>query len=76
MLIEAIRLSSLVGLDNLAKATLTLPNDLSATFHPHATLHSQGIFAGAILTLMTRYAKVFDPYGAQHYIAYQDEDKI
>jgi len=76
MLIDAIRLSPLVGQDTLAKSTLTLPNNLSATLHLHATLCSQGISAGAVVTLMTRYAKVLDPHGSQHYIAYQSEDKI
>jgi len=77
MLIDAIRLSPQVGQDTLAKATLTLPNDLSAKFHLHATLCSQGICAGAVVTLMTRrHAKVLDPYGGQNYIAYQIEDKI
>ena len=76
ILIDAIRLSPQIGQDTLAKATLTLPNNLSATLHLHATLCSQGIFAGDIVTLMTRHARVYDPYGAQHFIAYRDEDKI
>jgi len=76
MLIDAIRLSPQVGQDTLAKATLTLPNNLSATLHLHATLCSQGISVGAVVTLMTRYAKVLDSHGSQHYIAYQSEDKI
>jgi len=76
MLIDAIRLSPLVGQDTLAKSTLTLPNNLSATLHMHVTLCSQGISVGAVVTIMTRYAKVLDPHGSQHYIAYQSEDKI
>jgi len=58
MLIDAIRLSPQVGQDTLAKATLTLPNDLSATLHLHATLCSQGISVGAVVTLMTRVMRV------------------
>ena len=44
--------------------------------HLHATLCSQGIFAGDIVILVTRHARVYDPYGVQHFIAYRDEDKI
>jgi len=76
MLDNAIRLSPQIGQDTLTKATLTLPNNLSATLHLHVTLCSQGIFAGDIVTLMTRHARVLDPYGVQQYIAYQNEDKI
>jgi len=76
MLIEAIRLSPQIGQDTLAKAILTLPNNLSATLHLHATLCSQGIFAGDIVSLVTRHARVYDPYGVQHFVAYRDEDKI
>jgi len=76
MLIEAIRLSPQIGQDTLAKATLTLPNNLSATLHLHATLCSQGIYAGDIVILVTRHARVYDPYGVQHFVAYRDEDKI
>jgi len=76
ILIDAIRLSPQIGQDTLSKATLTLPNNLSATLHLHATLCSQGIFAGDIVTLMTRHARIYDPYGVQHFIAYRDEDKI
>jgi len=76
MLIEAIRLSPQIRQDTLAKATLTPPNNLSATLHLHATLCSQGIFAGDIVILVTRHARVYDPYGVQHFVAYRDEDKI
>ena len=58
MLIEAIRLSPQIGQDTLAKATLTLPNNLLATLHLHATLCSQGISVGAVVTLMTRVMRV------------------
>jgi len=76
MLVEAIRLSPQIRQDTLAKATLTPPNNLSATLHLHVTLCSQGIFAGDIVTLVTRHARVYDPYGVQHFVAYRDEDKI
>jgi len=76
MLIEAIRLSPLTCQDTLAKATLTPPNNLLATLHLHVTLRSQGIFAGDIVTLVTRHARVYDPYGVQHFVAYRDEDTI
>jgi len=66
ILIEAIRLSPQIRQDTLAKATLTPSNNLSATLHLHVTLCSQGIFAGDIVTLVTRHARVFDPYGVQH----------
>ena len=76
MLIEAIRLSPQIRQNTLAKATLTPSNDLSATLHLHVTLCFQGIFAGDVMTLVTRHARVFDPYGVQHFVAYRDEDKI
>jgi len=76
ILIEAIRLSPLTPQDTLAKATLTPPNNLLATLHLHLTLRSQGIIAGDIVTLVTRHARVYDPYGIQHLVAYQDEDTI
>ena len=75
-LIEAIRLSPLTLHDNLAKATLSPSNNLLATLHLHLTLHSQGISAGDTVTLVTRHARVFDPYGVQHFVAYRDEDTI
>ena len=73
---DAIRSGPLIGLDTLAKATLTLPNNLTTTLHLHTTLSSQGIFAGDIVILMTRHARVLDPFGVQHHIAYRNEDKI
>jgi len=76
MLIEAIRLSPQIRQNTLAKATLTPPNNLSATLHLHVTLWSQRIFAGDIVTLVTRHARVYDPNGVQHFVAYRDEDKI
>jgi len=72
MMIDAIRFSPQVGQDTLVKAILTPSNDLSATLYPHATLHSQGISAGAVVTLMTRYARVLEPQGSLHFIAYQE----
>jgi len=70
-LIEAIRLSLQIRQDTLAKATLTPPNNVSATLHLHVTLRSQGIFAGDIVTLVTRHARVYDLYGVQHFVAYR-----
>jgi len=59
-----------------AKSILTPFNNLLATLHLHLTLHSQGIGAGDTVTLVTRHAKVHDPYGVQHFVAYRDEDII
>ena len=28
------------------------------------------------MTLVTRHARVYDPYGVQHFVAYRDEDTI
>ena len=76
MLIEAIRLNPQIRQDTLAKESLTPFNNLSATLQLHATLRSQGIVAGDIVILVTRHARVYDPYGAEHRVAYRDEDKI
>ena len=76
LLIETIRLSPHTRQDTLAKATLTPPNNLSATLHLHATFRSQGIFAGDIVNLVTRHARVYDPFGVRHFVAYRDEDTI
>ena len=59
-----------------AKAILTPPNNLLVTLHLHLILHSQGIGAGDTVTLVTRHAKVHDPYCVQHFVAYRDEDII
>ena len=75
-LIEAIRLSPLTLHANLAKTTLTPSNNLLAALHLHFTLHAQGINAGDTVTLVTRHARVYDPYGVQHFVAYRDEDTI
>jgi len=76
MLIEAISQSQRTLHDNFAKAILIPPNNLLDTLHLHLTLHTQGIGAGDTVTLVTRHARVHDPYGVQHFVAYWDEDIV
>jgi len=60
----------------LLKATLTTPDNLLATLQRETPLSKQGIKAGDILTLLVRYATIFDPYDNPHLVAYREEETI
>ena len=75
-LIEDLGRNSRTSPEALAKATLTPPNNLLATLRLNTPLRIQGIVTGDILTLVVRYTKIYDPYDAQHFVAYREEDTI
>jgi len=56
--------------------TLTPPYNLLVTLRLNTPLRIQGIDTGDILTLVVRYAKIYDLYDAQHFVAYREEDTI
>jgi len=75
-LIEDIGRNPRTSPEALAKVTLTPPYNLLVTLRLNTPLRIQGIDTGDILTLVVRYAKIYDLYDAQHFVAYREEDTI